>query len=76
MTHEELLARADDLNMWVSLGQVHKDDVYAMARIVRSVINLHKLRFKGGGGKHAKYCAECGFPYPCPTIQAIEKELK
>lgn len=40
--YEELETRVSELDMWISLGQIHKDDVYAMAATIRSVINYAK----------------------------------
>ena len=75
MTHEELLAKveASDDNL----------NFYAL----RAVVELHKPwtatendRYWGGFRNELgeKRCPACTMPsaYPCPTIQAIEKELK
>ena len=68
MTHDELLAELTDT-----------EPVYARATLysaIRAVVELHKPRTE------SNYCAKCRnaggklVPYPCPTIQAIEKELK
>jgi len=71
MTHEELLAKID--HMW-------NDDFDYVAschtNALRAVVELHKP-----DGGICNHCEE-GFimgsipvVYPCPTIQAIEKEL-
>ena len=64
MTHEELLAQIEHY------GTLEPFFVPAL----RAVVELHH--------PSKKYCWECSFPldsiyvpYPCPTIQAIEKEL-
>ena len=36
-------------------------------KTIDSVMNLHK--------DENDWCLICNYPYPCPTIQAIEKEL-
>jgi hypothetical protein len=64
MTHDELLAEIDSYAY-----------VYKPKSALRAVVELHK--------PSKDKCWECSFPldsiyvpYPCPTIQAIEKELK
>ncbi len=70
MTHEELLAEIDNLNDSCSVAD-------RLAISLRAVVELHKP-----DGGLCNHCEE-GFimgsipvVYPCPTIQAIEKELK
>ena len=72
MTHEELLAEIDS-----ELRMSDYDTWLAGARALRAVVELHKP-----DGGLCNHCEE-GFimgsipvVYPCPTIQAIEKELK
>ena len=69
MTHDELLAICDNYSFKDSAEPV---------KALRAVVELHKRNEMG-------YCDVCimiyqGQPdfviYPCPTIQAIEKELK
>jgi len=53
-------------------------DKYVSA--LRAVAELHtdiqtSPKNRGKSGLRAR-CTECGFAYPCPTIQIIEKELK
>ena len=79
MTHEELLADIEKLTVI--------DGIF-MKDALRAVVELHKpvMAFTGGydGEENELWeeqCQECsgnGFSqmYPCPTIQAIEKELK
>ena len=68
MTHEELLTRIDDQEFaYDNLG-----------RALIAVVELHK---PNGWYEDTKYdgfeCVHCdNGSYPCPTIQAIEKELK
>jgi hypothetical protein len=64
MTHDELLAKFDDLFPFDHKGHA-----------LRAVVELHKP-IEG----HEHLCSGCWFgdgmmAYPCPTIQAIEKEL-
>lgn len=73
MTHDELLARLD--------GQIESSKVIGCecsacdnAVALRAVVELHKPSL-GGACSH---CSTTTFwtVYPCPTIQAIEEELK
>ena len=85
MTHDELLAEIDrKIELWEDLqrqtktaGWYEPNDsygVYCSAKALRAVVELHKPN---------KYnlCEICRWymnkhKYPCPTIQAIEEELK
>ena len=65
MTHDELLAEIDRLDAVLT-------DSYGMSAL-RAVVELHKPKdYKAGN-----WCIGCNadYEYPCPTIQAIEKEL-
>lgn len=73
MTHDELLAKIDDeISNCLGLmaGAILGDALI-------SVVKLHKPR-----GANPMWCGECASfdnepcLYPCPTIEAIEKELK
>jgi hypothetical protein len=72
MTHEELLAKIENqesLNSQ-SLGNG------SIGNALRAVVELHKPEMMIS----SSYCVECTINletiiYPCPTIQAIEKEL-
>lgn len=78
MNHDELLAICDNYSFKDSAEPV---------KALRAVVELHKpvMAFTGGydGEENELWeeqCQECsgnGFSqiYPCPTIQAIEKEL-
>ena len=74
MTHDELLAKMQ-LKRW---SFVEYDDYLNYRRALRAVVELHKpLKFSD----EQTMCVGCSLkkfahPYPCPTIQAIEKELK
>lgn len=64
MTHDELLAKIKEDDDSVNGG------CYSA---LRAVVELHKPI------DDSPYCEACclsGFEYPCPTIQAIEKELQ
>jgi hypothetical protein len=65
MTHEELLKDIDD--------QEFAYDTLATA--LRAVVELHTT-FTPEFGGGIDYCWADDRPYPCPTIQAIEKELE
>ena len=77
MTHEELLAEIDRLDKVL-------EDSYGISAL-RAVVELHKPLYYRKGEIETKgaHCDECSkgshgenaVEYPCPTIQAIEKEL-
>ena len=67
MTHEELLAKID--HMW------NDDFDYVESqnrKALRAVVELHKPTRIDGGFMDCRGCSQS----PCPTIQAIEKELQ
>jgi hypothetical protein len=67
MTHKKLLARINNLPEIIGLAEfkVRHDGL-------RAVVELHKPTDSRGD----VVCANCPTQnYPCPTIQAIEKEL-
>jgi hypothetical protein len=68
MTHDELLAEIDEGS------RVCEIDSPAWSAL-RAVVELHKPRTDEAACIH---CSKTGFwiSYPCPTIQAIEKELE
>jgi len=64
MTHDELLAICDNYSFKDSAEPV---------KALRAVVESHKpYLFAIDEIK----CLNCQFHYPCPTIQAIEKELR
>ena len=67
MTHDELI-----MKLWEkrNSGCDHLDIHFALS----AVVELHKPFLYPEDDKI--YCDECNVKYPCPTIQAIEKELK
>ena len=62
MTHDELVKEINtaEYPWW-------------MQEALRAVVELHKPDSVHSDGT---FCNECVIDYPCPTIQAIEKELK
>lgn len=78
MTHDELLAKIDDEGEFLVQ---HFDSKPRVHSALRAVVELHKPAFAiVDGVKGDEWCYQCadqrGYAkYPCPTIQAIEKEL-
>ena len=70
MTHDELLWA---INSVVENGTCETVGHYSSAKAIRAVVELHKPFLYPEDDKI--YCDECNVKYPCPTIQAIEKEL-
>ena len=70
MTHDELLAKIN--HNYVTHNGFEISNLYDA---LRAVVELHKptvnLDFP-----YQPECSGCKETYPCPTIQAIEKELK
>jgi hypothetical protein len=65
MTHDELLEEINFLLL---------DGLHAWFQpALREVVELHKPDSQHSDGT---FCNECVIDYPCPTIQAIEKELQ
>ena len=65
MTHDELLADIDSKNIRESRTP---ETPYAA---LRAVVELHKC-----SNPRFDLLCDCGTAYPCPTIQAIEEQLK
>jgi hypothetical protein len=65
MTHEDLLDIID--------FDEGKEDYEKLVNALRAVVELHRPEAQ----EHGQYekCWNCNLLYPCPTIQAIEKEL-
>lgn len=68
MTHDELLSRIKE-GQWVDKGEMH-----LRSNALRAVVDLHYEHV--GGAEKSVYCYNCQMKYPCPTIEAIVKELK
>ena len=73
MTHEELLAKIDEEGEFLVQ---HFDSRPTFVSALRAVVELHKWEDKHRGMRIKQRCPECGFAYPCPTIEAITKEIK
>ena len=74
MTHDELLAEIDQWLFHSQLAKSEPNKAIKVLKALRAVVELHKPRdYKAGN-----WCIGCNadYEYPCPTIQAIEKELK
>lgn len=87
MTHEELLAKMDDLDIALSNGFGKAETIIGSIKAVRAVIELHKPDSDDKETCQAhEMCWGCGEygmtrncecnAYPCSTIQAIMKELQ
>jgi hypothetical protein len=76
MTHDELLAQIDLLAQPSAGSSNNKPSFY---KALRAIVELHKPKSSHPDGWHEEiHCAQGDdqFHYPCPTIQAIENELK
>ena len=72
MTHDELL----DKIYWHWRKDPRGDGLQTISdyrRVILAVVELHRPEEQD----HKQYekCWNCNLVYPCPTIQAIEKEL-
>ena len=70
MTHDELLTK---LNPVITVANITKQ-----YQALRAVVELHKTQdITLPNGEWGINCSHCNlWTFPCPTIQAIEKELK
>jgi hypothetical protein len=73
MTHDELLAKLADDYQFADYAELRDEQGFLPThQALRAVVELHKPII------HAlpdETCWACQDLYPCPTIQAIEKEL-
>ena len=70
MTHEELLDKLSTIDF-------DKMGAFAFYKCLKAVAELHMPHDKHEGVCSGCYEEESGFSdYPCPTIQAITKELQ
>ena len=68
MTHDELLAICDNYSFKDSAEPV---------KALRAVVELHRPVHNAYDTDYSWWgCLMCEEVYPCPTIQAIERELK
>ena len=81
MTHDELMSA---LNMGITMTgkrlATHEEDAFLYRKTLRAVVELHKPKncILKEGEVTEQWCTgdtETLTKYPCPTIQAIEKEL-
>jgi len=74
MTHDELLDRIAQAGLEPYGNVMPTHLVLALCEVVK----LHKPQdITLPNGDWGTNCTQCdGWEYPCPTIQAIEKELK
>ena len=79
MTHDELLAKINENADKFVNNKPHRGIHPRILKALRAVVELHRPQeIKLLSGEVADtYCYECEglISYPCPTIQAIEKEL-
>ena len=91
MTHDELLAKVigTSINVANSFPEIIEEHLSPQRKALRAVVELHKPTDDGlgcsyefiechdGTGLGCDIPRTCNQykPYPCPTIQAIEKEL-
>ena len=75
MTHDELLAKVEHYN-YMEAGDLIK--------ALRAVVGLHRPSHQIPQVKQTEGCVACGYDivhstweenWPCPTIQAIEREI-
>jgi len=74
MTHDELLAKIDSI---ICLGN-HEIALRAVVELHKPLEQFHLWFDKSmieNSRKLPFMCKLCRVEYPCPTIQAIEKEL-
>lgn len=79
MTHDELLAKIDEELKIAEFEDICGDGGHPPThRALRAAVELHKPQeITLPDGEWGANCIECdGYDYPCPTIQAIEKELR
>lgn len=78
MTHDELLAKIDKEIKCAEFEEICGDGGWsAGAKALRAVVELHKPKELDDGEPKCMACETTDWykVYPCPTIQAIEKEL-
>ena len=83
MTRDELLAKIDTPNELHVPNADGTTKIYKLKsqhmKALRAVAEIHKPQeITLPDGEWGANCSHCdfGFNYPCPTIQAIEKDLK
>ena len=83
MTHDELLAKINEKEpgtLTYSNGEIFHSTrrLISWQLALRAVVELHKTQdITLPNGEWGINCSHCNlWTFPCPTIQAIEKELK
>lgn len=80
MTHDELLAKIEVKGnhpfATLQYNEVGQTDIQAAFSALRAVVELHKPEpLDERGDVCLACCPDLLTPYPCPTIEALEKEL-
>jgi hypothetical protein len=83
MNHDELLEKIDyTVAIYEGLPVLYTSELPAYLEALRAVVTLHTPIYDNScfdpdccGGPYHDLCDGCEDDYPCPTIQAIEKEL-
>lgn len=75
-SHDELLAKIEGYKEYSPVDYGQLDLINAL----RAMVKLHKPKPVWGSMEDAE-CEECSWrkhrcQYPCPTIEAVERELK
>jgi hypothetical protein len=79
MTHDELLDKI--YWHWKNSDDSEFHGLSGYRKALRAVVELHNpveyvKQFSDGETLEGEFiCNHCNYDYPCPTIQAIEKEL-
>ncbi len=81
MTHEDLLAKIQS-NVDFLKTQCYEGSLiggFVVTDALRAVVELHPMwtdyKYTETDKELVEFCGCCQEKYPCPTIQAIEKEL-
>ena len=79
MNYDELLAKIDGQeNTIVGItleSEVEIQRLMKFRKALRAVVELHYEKSFGEDSPIKNVCDTCSKIYPCPTIQAIQKEL-
>lgn len=72
MTRDDLV-----MQLWEKRNALcdNLDVHYALSAVVELHFVVQTGKKNRGKGGLRQRCTECGFAYPCPTIEAVEKEL-
>lgn len=81
MSHDELLAKINDIRtnyLPETTSELAWERLADATRALRAVVELHKPPVIQNGKKIwiNNDCVACSHNNPCPTLNAIEKELK